>query len=119
VVAVILLVPLSLMVVGGGLDRGVRTWQQFLGNTAKHYATPATNNMGLRVVVAYEPGSRVSDLANYWVDAPWDARFLPSPSRRSLFRGPITVLSSLSRFSLVLPAAVRRLTAVVRVAYEV
>lgn len=48
--AAALLVPASFAVTGGP-----GAWRAFLANTRKHQATPLTNHMGLRTVVAYRP----------------------------------------------------------------
>jgi len=64
--AVALLVPASLAVTGGP-----DTYRAFAANTRKHQATPLTNHMGLRTVMAWRP----SEVGRYLVDEtavdPW------------------------------------------------
>ena len=73
VLAALVLVPLSIEVVGGGWADGIGLWRQFIENSRKHYGTPSTNNVGLRVLAAYGPQSRLADLSEYWVETPLDS----------------------------------------------
>ncbi len=52
-VAIAVLVPVS-TVYGGGID----CWRGFIANSGKHLATPLTNNMGWRTVVAWRPSTQ-------------------------------------------------------------
>ena len=70
--AVLLLVPLSLVVVGGDLRGGIDAWKGFVANSRKHLDTPLTNNVGLMSVVAYQKGSTTSNLRGFDIDTPWD-----------------------------------------------
>jgi hypothetical protein len=71
--AMVVLLPLSAAAYRSGPADGVRAWFEFVDNTRKHYATPLTNNMGLKVLVAYDPATRVAELEPYAVDAPLDS----------------------------------------------
>jgi hypothetical protein len=52
-VAIAVLVPVA-TVYGGGVD----CWRGFIANSRKHLATPLTNNMGWRTVVAWRPSTQ-------------------------------------------------------------
>lgn len=86
--ALLVLIPGSIVTARGGAAAGVRVWSEFVDNTRKHYATPLTNNIGLKVLIAYDPATRVADLARYSVVAPLDSWMA---ARRRVFgeRAPI------------------------------
>ncbi len=65
---VALLVPLSLVKSGG-----IEGYIHFKQNSEKHTATPLTNYMGLRTVVAYAPSEAGRFLRNDRLDDPWGA----------------------------------------------
>jgi hypothetical protein len=52
-VAIAVLVPVSALY-GGGFD----SWRGFIANSQKHLATPLTNNMGWKTVVAWRPSTQ-------------------------------------------------------------
>ena len=64
--AVALLVPASLAVTGGP-----DAYRAFLANTRKHQATPLTNHMGLRTVVAWRPAEVGRRLVDETAADPW------------------------------------------------
>jgi hypothetical protein len=64
--AVAVLVPLSL-VTSGGIDG----YRRFIQNSEKHQATPLTNYMGLRTVVAYKPSEAGHILKNDKAEDAW------------------------------------------------
>ena len=70
--AVVLLVPLSMAVVGGGVRGGIDAWSEFVTNSRKHLATPMANNVGLEAILSYKSESRMALLRDYWLDTPWD-----------------------------------------------
>lgn len=103
--AVLVLVPLSNVAATGSLvDAG--DWRAFAENSRKHVATPLDNSMGLKTLVAFDPGSRESVLRELWLDAPWDvwkaARQRTFEARRWLF------WSLAMGFVVLLALAVRR-----------
>jgi hypothetical protein len=71
--ALLLLLPLSAIVVGGGPRQGINAWLGFVSNTRKHQQTPLTNNIGLKTLVSYDLDSTAAKLEPYWVDVPQDA----------------------------------------------
>jgi hypothetical protein len=103
VVALALLVPLSLAAGQPG-DR-LAPWKAFVQNSQKHLSTPATNYMGLKTVVAFEPSTRVQQLREYWIESPWDAW---QGARRRTFdeRKPL-FWAVVAAFVVLLGAAVR------------
>ena len=68
----VLLLLLSFVVVGKGVNGGVQAWTAFVANSEKHLATPLTNNMGLKTVLSFSPATRAAVIGNYWLDTPWD-----------------------------------------------
>jgi hypothetical protein len=73
ILGALVLVPLSLVVAGRGLDGGVRTWQEFAANSRKHYSTPVINNVGASVLAAYSSATRMAVLSRYWIETPTDS----------------------------------------------
>jgi hypothetical protein len=73
VLALLLLVPTSAFLVGGGVKGGIDAWSGFVANSRKHLETPLTNNIGLKTLIAYEPTTRIALLEPYWVDSPLDS----------------------------------------------
>jgi hypothetical protein len=69
--AIAIWLPLS-FTVGGSGDGVLSTWTAFVENSRKHLATPVLNNVGLPVVVAFDPANRSERVSDYWFDAPWD-----------------------------------------------
>lgn len=70
--AVVLLVPLASCVESGrALD--LQAWRDFARNSRKHLGQTSTNRVGLPVVVAFDPNTRVGRTRDRWVDAPWEA----------------------------------------------
>ena len=86
--ALALLVPSSIAIVRGP-EGGVRAWHAFAQNSRKHLATPLTNNIGLPMLLSFEPSSRGQNIGQFWLDAPWDtwkwARMRAFDRRRWLF----------------------------------
>lgn len=70
VLAVALLVPASLAVTGGP-DGGLDVYRTFIANTRKHQATPLTNHMGLRTVMAWRPSEIGRHLFDETAADPW------------------------------------------------
>ncbi len=69
--ALALWLPLSITVgVGGHPDPSV--WSAFARNSRKHLSTPLTNNVGLPMLISFEPASRSVHVQRFWVDSPWD-----------------------------------------------
>ena len=66
--AVAVLVPVSLATSGG-----VDGYRRFIQNSQKHQATPLTNYMGLRTIVAYKPSEAGHVLKNDKADDAWGA----------------------------------------------
>jgi hypothetical protein len=101
-VAVAILVPASLAVTGGP---GV--YRAFVANTQKHQATPLTNSMGLRTVVAYRPSEVGRVLAATSGTDPWlrwkEARLAAWQQAR-----PLAVLLAAAALFLLGRAALRR-----------
>jgi hypothetical protein len=64
--AAIILIPASLAVTGGP-----GAYRAFLANTRKHQATPLTNHIGLRTVVAYRPSEVGRNLIAESGGDPW------------------------------------------------
>jgi hypothetical protein len=104
VLALAVLFPVSLTVGQPG-DR-TAIWTAFVHNSEKHLATPVTNNIGLPTIVAFEPSTRGSQLAEFWVQSPWDAW---KDARRRVFteRRPI-YWGLVAAFLALLAIAVRR-----------
>jgi len=100
-VAVAILVPASLLAAGPGAYRA------FLANTQKHQATPLTNHMGLRTVVAYRPSEVGRVLAAKSGTDPWlrwkEARLAAWRQAR-----PLAVLLAGAALFLIGRAALRR-----------
>jgi hypothetical protein len=104
--AAAILVPLSLVTVGGSVAGGAGLWKQFIDNSRKHYSTPATNNVGLRVLAAYAPDSRLADLSEYWVNAPLDSWM--AARRRVLGSREPFYLAAVAAFLVMFAAAARK-----------
>jgi hypothetical protein len=64
--AVALLVPISLAASGG-----VESYRNFVKNSEKHGATPLTNYMGLRTIIAYKMSEAGHVLKNDKLEDPW------------------------------------------------
>jgi hypothetical protein len=78
VAALVVLVPLSAALGGGGQKLGLDTWVGgsrdpvgFVQNSQKHLHTPLTNNMGLKTVVAFEYGTRAHVTRNMALEDPF------------------------------------------------
>ena len=70
--AAAVLILLSGVVVGRGVQGGLDAWNGFEANSRKHLATPGTNNLGLKTLLSYEWRSRAAVLGPLWLDTPWD-----------------------------------------------
>jgi hypothetical protein len=72
--ALVLVLPLSVLVAGGGHKMRWSAWQEFAQNSQKHLSTPLTNNMGLKTVLTYRTDTR-AETVNRGGDAdpfgPW------------------------------------------------
>jgi len=83
VAALLVLVPLS------AAYNGAAAWPGFVDNSRKHLATPLTNYMGLKTVVAFSPATRASqikDSAGLDPYGPWkEARRDVFSARKPLF----------------------------------
>jgi hypothetical protein len=69
--AAVLLTALSLTV-GHRPEGGLTTWRGFAANSRKHLATPVTNNVGLPMLVSFDPDTRSTRVEEMWLDSPWD-----------------------------------------------
>lgn len=103
-IALAVLFPISLTV--GGENHGLSVWKAFATNSQKHLATPVTNNIGLPMVVSFEPSTRAARIGEYWLDSPWDAwkdaRHRVFAERRVLYWGLVAA------YVVLLALAVRR-----------
>lgn len=70
--SVAVLVPAASWVNGQRL-LDLEAWQSFAQNSQKHLSQTSTNRMGLKVLVAFDPATRVSQVRELWQDSPWDA----------------------------------------------
>lgn len=99
--ATALLLPASLVATGG-----IETYRAFAANTPKHQATPLTNHMGLRTVLAYRP-AEVGRLIPSSGDDPWlrwkEARLAAWRQAR-----PLAALLGLAALALLGRAALRQ-----------
>ena len=81
--ALALLVPISAAV------NGAHSWPGFVDNSRKHLATPLTNYMGLKTVLAFSPATRARQLKDPSLAdpyGPWkDAHLAVFSARRPLF----------------------------------
>jgi hypothetical protein len=72
--ALVLVLPFSVLVAGGGHAVRWSAWQEFTQNSQKHLSTPLTNNMGLKTVLTYRTDTR-AETVNRGGDAdpfgPW------------------------------------------------
>ena len=100
VIAFAVLVPLSL-VTGNGLDG----YRKFFANTQKHAATPLTNDMGLRTVVAWKPSEVERLLRADGLDDPW-VRWKQARLRTFHERAPLYWLAA-AAFTALLWGALR------------
>lgn len=86
---------------------GAETYRAFLANTRKHQATPLTNHMGLRTVLAYRPSEVGRHLATGPATDPWlrwkEARLAAWRQAR-----PAAALLALAALALLGRAALRR-----------
>lgn len=73
VLAVLLLIPLSWMVVDGGVGPGVARWQSFAENSRKHLSGTATNRISLKTAISYDADNSLDELRDFWLDGPGDA----------------------------------------------
>ncbi len=100
--AAVLLVLASFAVTGGP-----GAWRAFAANTRKHQATPLTNHMGLRTVVAYRPAEVGRHLVDETAADPWlrwkEARLAAWHQAR-----PLAALLALAALVLLGRAASRR-----------
>jgi hypothetical protein len=94
------------IVSAGGFAAAQTAWSGFLDNSEKHAVTFATNQMGLKTVIAYEYATRGSSSRSSWVDVPWDTWIA---ARRRVFseREPLFWILVVG-FMVLLAAAVRR-----------
>jgi hypothetical protein len=72
IAAASVLLLLSFVVVGRGLEGGLQAWDGFAANSRKHLSTPLTNNMGLKTVLSFSPSTRSARIGAFWIDTPWD-----------------------------------------------
>jgi len=72
VLAFLLLLPYS-VTVGVRSPPDVSIWSAFAQNSRKHLQTPLTNNVGLPMLISFDPSSRAARISKFWVDAPFDA----------------------------------------------
>lgn len=102
--AVAILFPISLTV--GGDNHGLSVWKAFATNSRKHLATPVTNNIGLPMIVSFEPSTRAARVSAYWHDAPWDA--WKDQRHRVFAERRVIYWVIVAAFVVLLAAAVRR-----------
>ena len=69
---VVVWLPLSLTLTSGERS-AFSVWEEFVRNTRKHAAGSALNQVGLRVVLAFDPNMRAERISKFWIDSPWDA----------------------------------------------
>lgn len=104
VIALAVLFPVSLTV--GGENHGLSVWRAFVTNSQKHLATPVTNNIGLPMIVSFDPATSASRIGEYWLESPWDAwqdaRHRVFAERRVFYWGLVAA------YVVLLAAAVRR-----------
>ena len=73
VVVAMVALTVSASVVTSGKILDTDAWRGFAANSRKHYESPLTNNMGLRVLAAFDPALRSTEVVSQPGDAPWDA----------------------------------------------
>lgn len=78
--ALLVLLPFSLLPDGGSVEKGIARWTAFSDNSRKHLTGTATNRVSLKTLVSYSPGNRAADLRDFWIEGPGDA-WLASRSR--------------------------------------
>src|SRR5262249_47238999 len=71
VLALALLIPLSIRLAAGPYG-GLEVWRAFAQNSRKLEATPLTNNVGLPMLLSFDPATRSVNVGDLWLDAPWD-----------------------------------------------
>jgi hypothetical protein len=71
IVALLLLIPLSFRMAAGP-HGGVEAWRAFVDNSRKHLSTPLTNNVGLPMMLSFDPDTRSENVRELWLDSPWD-----------------------------------------------
>ena len=71
ILALLLLIPLSIKVAAGP-SGGLESWRGFVQNSRKHLATPLTNNVGLPMLLSFDPDTRSENVRELWLDSPWD-----------------------------------------------
>lgn len=82
-------------------------WQGLWENSRKHVADTGVNRIGLRVLVAFDPDTRMSQLRELWVDGPLDVWYA---ARRRTFedRAPLFWLGVAGFVALLARAVARR-----------
>ena len=96
--------PLSLTV--RGPDPGtLGTWTEFVSNTRKMAGTSSVNQVGLPVVLAFDPGMRSERVVQFWVDSPWDV--WREGRQRTLHNRRFLRLTLVAGFLLLLALAAR------------
>ena len=88
--ALAVLVPLSLPVVGG-----TKAYSDFIGNSLKHKGTPLTNHMGLPTLLGYHPQAVGRKTRNNKLDDPflnWKKKRVQLQSDRKWFQGVCVLL---------------------------
>jgi hypothetical protein len=70
---------------------GARAWPAFVRNSQKHLATPLTNNMGLKSIVGFSPGTRAAVLRDNRLIDPFHTW---KEARRNMYRArmPLFIL---------------------------
>jgi hypothetical protein len=96
--------PLSLTLASG--ERGAfSVWEEFVRNTRKHAAGSALNQVGLRVVLAFDPNMRAERISKFWIDSPWDA--WREARQRTVQQRRVFQIAIVGAFLILLTAAVR------------
>jgi hypothetical protein len=94
--ALVLVLPFSVLVAGGGHTMRWSAWQEFAQNSKKHLSTPLTNNMGLKTVLTYRTDTR-AETVNRGGDAdpfgPWKEAHRRTAERMKL---PYLILAAAS-----------------------
>ena len=101
----VLVVSSSLVNTGHLLD--VSGWNALWENSRKHLADTGVNRTGLRVLVAFDPDTRMSQLQDLWVDGPLDVWYA---ARRRTFeaRAPLFWIAVAGFVALLTRAVSRR-----------
>jgi hypothetical protein len=96
--------PLSLTARGTD-GRPLAAWTEFISNTRKMATTSSVNQVGLPVVLAFDPAMRSERVVRFWVDTPWDV--WREGRQRTLHDRRFLQLALVAGFLVLLALAVR------------